>query len=69
MRRRAISAAVYPYITITVLVAPRRSTRPDLNTVIGNVKLWRAGLLAPRNGFLIIRVAAYVVRGRRLDQA
>ena len=65
MRRRAIFAAACTYTTLTVLVmAPDALAATDMNTVIGNLKVWLAGLLASlATVFLITGGARYVMAG------
>ena len=65
MRRRATFAAACTYTTLTVLViAPDALAATDMNTVIGNLKVWLAGLLASlATVFLITGGARYVMAG------
>ena len=65
MRRRAIFAAACTYTTLTVLVMAQDAlAATDLNTVIGNLKLWLTGLLAGlATVFLITGAGRYVMAG------
>ena len=63
--RRSSFAAACAYTTLTFLVAaPDALAATDLNTVINNLKLWLAGLLASlATVFLITGAARYVMAG------
>jgi hypothetical protein len=63
--RRSSFAAACAYTTLTFLaVAPDALAANNLNTVIDNLKLWLAGLLASlATVFLITGAARYVMAG------
>ena len=64
MRRPSFPAALGYVVLCVLVICPAALAATDLNTVIGNLEVWLAGLLAGlATVFLIVGGARYVMAG------